>query len=216
MPSADQVPINNPHSTMRGGRWVVLIAGSTGSALRAVRPPNLHITPGWPARSHSRRKCDRLLVALARPRPGDCARARDDVPRHPPRCGLRILRFAACRFLAVAIAHALAGSVFMFLSRRRFNDRNRIGRGKGFFQPDLQQLLKTVAIDVLVLVTLGSLSDESCFCFGHFQCSVSSPYGPARLTGFLAFAGCVRRRAEGDCEPRHARPPRSAVTRPSS
>jgi len=24
--------------------WVVLIAGSTGSALRAVRPPNLHIT----------------------------------------------------------------------------------------------------------------------------------------------------------------------------
>jgi hypothetical protein len=45
MPSADQVPINNPHSTMLGGNWVVLIAGSTGSALRAVRPPNLHITP---------------------------------------------------------------------------------------------------------------------------------------------------------------------------
>jgi hypothetical protein len=45
MPSADQVPIDNPHSTMRGGNWVVLIAGSTGSALRAVRPPNLHITP---------------------------------------------------------------------------------------------------------------------------------------------------------------------------
>src|SRR5450631_2634778 len=31
---------------MLGGSWVVLIAGSTGSALRAVRPPNLHITPG--------------------------------------------------------------------------------------------------------------------------------------------------------------------------
>ena len=45
MPSADQVPINNPHSTMLGGSWVVLIAGSTGSALRAVRPPNVHITP---------------------------------------------------------------------------------------------------------------------------------------------------------------------------
>ena len=45
MPSADQVPINNPHSTMLGGNWVVLIAGSTGSALRAVRPPNVHITP---------------------------------------------------------------------------------------------------------------------------------------------------------------------------
>jgi len=45
MPSADQVPVKNPHSTMRWHKWVVLIAGSTGSALRAVRPPNLHITP---------------------------------------------------------------------------------------------------------------------------------------------------------------------------
>src|SRR6266850_1069157 len=44
-PSADQVPVKNPHSTMRWHWWVVLIAGSTGSALRAVRPPNLHITP---------------------------------------------------------------------------------------------------------------------------------------------------------------------------
>jgi outer membrane immunogenic protein len=31
MLSADQVPINSAHSTMRGGNWVVLIAGSTGS-----------------------------------------------------------------------------------------------------------------------------------------------------------------------------------------
>src|ERR1035437_11166819 len=45
MPSADQVPIISTHSTMRWHRWVVLIAGSTGSALRAVCPPNLHITP---------------------------------------------------------------------------------------------------------------------------------------------------------------------------
>jgi hypothetical protein len=30
---------------MRWHNWVVLTAGSTGSALRAVRPPNLHITP---------------------------------------------------------------------------------------------------------------------------------------------------------------------------
>jgi hypothetical protein len=30
---------------MQWHKWVVLIAGSTGSALRAVRPPNLHITP---------------------------------------------------------------------------------------------------------------------------------------------------------------------------
>ena len=45
VPSADQVPVNSTHSTMRWHKWVVLIAGSTGSALRAVRPPNLHITP---------------------------------------------------------------------------------------------------------------------------------------------------------------------------
>src|SRR5271169_3197176 len=46
MPSADQVPVKSPHSTMQWHMWVVPIAGSTGSALRAVRPPNLHITPG--------------------------------------------------------------------------------------------------------------------------------------------------------------------------
>src|SRR5450755_3992744 len=45
MPSAVQVPVINTHSTMRWHKWVVLIAGSTGSALRAVCPPNLHITP---------------------------------------------------------------------------------------------------------------------------------------------------------------------------
>src|SRR6202051_4979723 len=45
MPSADQVPTNNSHSRKLWHKWVVLIAGSTGSALRAVRPPTLHITP---------------------------------------------------------------------------------------------------------------------------------------------------------------------------
>src|ERR1017187_1416395 len=45
MPSADQVPIKLPHLTMLRPKWVVLIARSTGSALRAVRPPNLHVTP---------------------------------------------------------------------------------------------------------------------------------------------------------------------------
>src|SRR6266511_1099939 len=59
MPSADQVPVKTAHSTMHWHKWVVLIAGSTGSALRAVRPSNLHITPngrrdrrdlGWPPR----------------------------------------------------------------------------------------------------------------------------------------------------------------------
>jgi len=48
MPSADQVPVRNTHSMMRWHKWVVLTAGSTGSALRAVRPPNLHITPVLP------------------------------------------------------------------------------------------------------------------------------------------------------------------------
>jgi hypothetical protein len=28
--------------------WVVLIAGSTGTALSAVRPPNRYVTPGCP------------------------------------------------------------------------------------------------------------------------------------------------------------------------
>src|ERR1700722_2342331 len=45
MPSADQVPTNNSHSRMLWHEWVVLIAGSTGPALRAVCPPNLQITP---------------------------------------------------------------------------------------------------------------------------------------------------------------------------
>src|SRR5262245_65767490 len=45
MPSADQVPVKSTHSRMRWHLWVVPIAGSTGSALRAVRPPNHHITP---------------------------------------------------------------------------------------------------------------------------------------------------------------------------
>src|SRR5665811_411961 len=65
MPSADQVPVKSTHSTMRWHKWVVLIAGSTGSALRAVRPfqPSHHA--GCPARSRLCRKRNGLLVALA-------------------------------------------------------------------------------------------------------------------------------------------------------
>src|SRR6266481_3038254 len=65
MPSADQVPVNSTHSTMRLPEWVVPIAGSTGSALRAVRPfqPSHHA--GCQTRSLSRRECDGFLVALA-------------------------------------------------------------------------------------------------------------------------------------------------------
>jgi hypothetical protein len=64
MPSADQVPVKKPHSTMQWHLWVVLIAGSTGSALRAARLSNLHITPRL-ALSASRRQCDGFSVALA-------------------------------------------------------------------------------------------------------------------------------------------------------
>src|SRR3981189_2571114 len=57
----------------------------------------------------------------------------------------------------------LLGSLFLF----------SLGLGSmtatGFFQPDFQRLLETVALDVLVLVTLGSLSDASCRCFCHFN-----------------------------------------------
>jgi hypothetical protein len=38
MPSADQVPVKSSHSMMLWPMWVVLITGSTGSALRAVSP----------------------------------------------------------------------------------------------------------------------------------------------------------------------------------
>src|SRR5262249_24039044 len=64
MPSADQVPVSCTHSTMRWRKWVVLIAGSTGSALRAVRPfqPSHHA--GCPTRFPSRRECDGFLIAL--------------------------------------------------------------------------------------------------------------------------------------------------------
>jgi hypothetical protein len=63
MPCADQVPVKSPHSTMHWHMWVVLIAGSAGSALRAVRPPNLHIAPDLGA-IFSRRKCDGFFVAI--------------------------------------------------------------------------------------------------------------------------------------------------------
>src|SRR5258707_14288934 len=65
MPSTDQVSVNSTHSTLRWPEWVVLIAGSPGSALRAVRPfqPSHHA--GCPRRSLSRRECDGFLVALA-------------------------------------------------------------------------------------------------------------------------------------------------------
>jgi hypothetical protein len=41
----DQVPVKNPHSTLHCTSGVSWISGSIDCALRAVGPPNLHITP---------------------------------------------------------------------------------------------------------------------------------------------------------------------------
>src|SRR5262250_776453 len=64
MPSADQVPVRSTHSKMPWPMWVVLIAGSTGAALRAVRPPNRYVTPDISSAVPLRRECDGLPVAL--------------------------------------------------------------------------------------------------------------------------------------------------------
>ena len=66
MLSADQVPVNRTHSTMRWHKWVVLIAGSTGSALRAVRPfqPSHHAGVSGAISFTLRRECDGFFVSL--------------------------------------------------------------------------------------------------------------------------------------------------------
>src|ERR1700746_3140030 len=64
MPSADQVPVKSTHSKMLWPKWVVLIAGSTGAALHAVRPPNRYVAPGSPTRSRLCRTWGGFLVAF--------------------------------------------------------------------------------------------------------------------------------------------------------
>src|SRR5271154_1253698 len=93
MPSADQVPVNNSHSTMLWPVWVVLIAGSTGSALRAVRPPNRHITPVA--------RCDLVYAASAA----------GSLYRSP-------LAMIAHAILAILLASAMAAT---FVGRRASN-----------------------------------------------------------------------------------------------
>src|SRR3954451_22724834 len=58
-------PGQKPAFEMHWHMWVVLIAGSTGSALRAVRSSNLHITPDARRDLVLRRKRDGLPVTLA-------------------------------------------------------------------------------------------------------------------------------------------------------
>ena len=49
MPSADQVAVNNSHSSMQWPKWVVLIAGSTGSVHHAMVRGAISSDPqrGW-------------------------------------------------------------------------------------------------------------------------------------------------------------------------
>src|SRR5882762_9910936 len=65
MPSADQVPTNTSHSRMPWHKWVVLIAGSTGSAITCCSPSQPSHHAGCPARSRLPRKRDGFLVSLA-------------------------------------------------------------------------------------------------------------------------------------------------------
>src|SRR6516162_7046035 len=99
MPSADQVPINNPHSTMLGSKWVDLIAGSTGSALRVVRPPQLSHHAG----------CRRDLI--------HAASATGTLSRSP-------LAIMAQAILAILLARAIAAT----LVGRRANNAVSHGR----------------------------------------------------------------------------------------
>ena len=64
------VPINIPHSTILGDSWVVLIAGWTGSALRAVRPPNFTSRQVSGAISLCRKRGDPVTLALGHRGPG--------------------------------------------------------------------------------------------------------------------------------------------------
>src|SRR5262245_5009561 len=56
-------PSQKPAFEMHWHKWVVLIAGSTGSALRAVGLPTF-TSRRMSARSQSRRQCDGFLVAV--------------------------------------------------------------------------------------------------------------------------------------------------------
>src|SRR5579863_2456785 len=89
MPCADQVPVKGTHSTMLWPLWVVLIAGSTGSALRSPSQPSHHAE--YSARSGLCRERSGLLIAFTPGHhcphhPGDLVGERDGCNlRGPPR-----------------------------------------------------------------------------------------------------------------------------------
>jgi hypothetical protein len=69
MPSADQVPIKLAHLTMPRPKWVVLIAGSTGSALRGTNRMLALVTASQSYRrawSIARRDAGEALTDIAR------------------------------------------------------------------------------------------------------------------------------------------------------
>jgi len=80
-------PGQNLAFEMHWHEWVVLIAGATGSALRAVRPPNLHITRGLGAISTTPPRVQRVACSVT---------FRHHGPRHPPICRLDAKRFGPC------------------------------------------------------------------------------------------------------------------------
>ena len=99
MPSADQVPVKNPHSTMRWHEWVVLIAGSTGSAYVLFALPTFTSRRLTGAISLPRKRGGLFVtLALGHHRPGhprnlvgkrdggDLRRAPPQQRREPGRC----------------------------------------------------------------------------------------------------------------------------------
>src|SRR5437016_494597 len=65
MPSADQVPVRTEERRVGKEKRVVRIAGSTGSALRAVRPPQPFTSRQILGAISLRPERDRIIISLA-------------------------------------------------------------------------------------------------------------------------------------------------------
>jgi hypothetical protein len=102
--------------------------------------------------------------------PAGCARARVDVTRRP-RCA------SPGVFPGSWHRSPSSGSLFLFSLGLGSTTATASEAGK-VSSSRFQRLLETVALDVLVLVTLGSLSDASCCCFCHFNARSARLAGP--------------------------------------